>query len=136
VVSDRDPAAITQRLAEELAGVLEQPEVVQRIAAVIRAAASEPDVANLMREFFPGAVLPAVRGLLGPGDPRLRLNLFGSQIIGLVMARAVVGLEPLASIPARDLAVAVAPNLAHYLIGPLDEAAAVGTDATRSPAGA
>jgi AcrR family transcriptional regulator len=120
---ERDPAVVTARLVDEVTAILEQPELVQSIAALIRAGASEPDVAQLLRAFFPGAVLESVEGLLGPGDPAYRLNLVGSQVIGLVMARAVVGLEPMSSMPARAVAESVAPNLARYLIGPLDAAA-------------
>ena len=87
---------------------------------MIRAGATEPEVAQLLRAFFPSAVLESVEGLLGPGDPAFRLNLVGSQVIGLVMARAVVGLEPMTSMPARAVAESVAPNFARYLIGPLD----------------
>jgi AcrR family transcriptional regulator len=120
---ERDLAVVTARLVDALTAILEQPELVQSIAALIRAGASEPDVAQLLRAFFPGAVLESVEGLLGPGDPAYRLNLVGSQVIGLVMARAVVGLEPMSSMPARAVAESVAPNLARYLIGPLDAAA-------------
>jgi AcrR family transcriptional regulator len=117
---ERDPTVVTARLVEELTGILEQPELVQSIAALIRAGASEPEVAQLLRAFFPGAVLESVGGLLGPGDPAYRLNLVGSQVIGLVMARAVVGLEPMSSMPARAVAESVAPNLVRYLIGSLE----------------
>ena len=120
VLAAGDEAAITEGIARELTTILEQPEMVQSIAAVIRATATEPEVAGLMADFFPDQVLAAVRDMLGPGDGRLRLTLFGSQLIGLVMARAVIGLDPLASAPARDVATAVAPNLARFLLAPLD----------------
>lgn len=121
VLAAGDEAAVTEGIARELTAVLERPEVVQSLAAVIRATATEPEVARLMNDFFPDQVLAAVGGMLGPGDGRLRLTLFGSQLIGLVMARAVIGLEPLASAPARAVANAVAPNLARVLLAPLDE---------------
>ena len=120
VLAAGDEAAITEGIAGELTTILEQPEMVQSIAAVIRATATEPEVARLMADFFPDQVLAAVRDMLGPGDGRLRLTLFGSQLIGLVMARAVIGLDPLASAPARDVATAVAPNLTRFLLAPLD----------------
>jgi AcrR family transcriptional regulator len=120
VLAGGDPATVTERLSEELTTILEQPELVQRIAAVIRAAATEPEVAGMLREFFPGQLVGTVQGLLGPGDPRVRLNLFGSQIVGLVMLREVLVIEPLASAPARAIAEAVAPTLARYLVGPLE----------------
>lgn len=121
VLAAGDEAAVTKGIARELTAILEQPELVQSLAAVIRATATEPEVARLMTDFFPDQVLAVVGGMLGPGDGRLRLTLLGSQMIGLVMARAVIGLEPLASAPARAVANAVAPNLARVLLAPLDE---------------
>jgi hypothetical protein len=50
----------------------------------------------------------------------VRATLVGSQIVGLVMARYVIGVEPLASLPPDRLAAAIAPNLQRYLTGPLD----------------
>jgi Tetracyclin repressor-like, C-terminal domain len=120
VLAAGDPAAVTERAASELAAVLEQPELVQRVAAMLRAAATEPDMARLLRAFFPDQLLGPLAGRLGPGDPRVRLNLFGTQIIGLLMGRAVIEMEPLASIPPRAVAELVAPTLVRYLIGPLD----------------
>lgn len=121
VLAAGDETAVTAGIARELTAVLERPEMVQSLAAVIRATATEPEVARLMTDFFPDQVLAAVQGMLGPGDGRLRLTLFGSQLIGLVMGRAVIGLEPLASAPAGDVANAVAPNLTRVLLAPLDE---------------
>jgi AcrR family transcriptional regulator len=123
VLADGDPAGITRRIADELTAILEHPEVVQSIAAVIRAGATEPDVARLLRGVFPGALLESVQGRLGPGDPAFRLNLVASQFVGLVMVRAVVSAEPLASTSARTVAESVAPTLVRYLIGPLDSGA-------------
>jgi len=119
VLEGGDEEVITERLAAVLTGILEQPELVQRMAALIRAAATESQVAAMLRDFFPGELLKAVRGQLGPGDRPLRLNLFGSQIVGLVMVREVIGIEPVASKSAKPIAAAVAPTLARYLVGPL-----------------
>jgi AcrR family transcriptional regulator len=120
VLASGDSDVITERLAAVLADILDQPEFVQRIAALIRGSTTEPEVARLLREFFPGRMVDATRDLLGPGDPRLRLNLFGSQIVGIVLAREVVAVEPLASTPGRAIADAVAPTLTRYLVGPLN----------------
>jgi len=120
---NREPSVVTARLVDEVTAIFEQPELVQSIAALIRAGAAEPEVARLLRAFFPSVIVDAVGHLLGPGDPAYRLNLVGSQVIGLVMARAVVGLEPMSSMPARAVAESVAPNLVRYLIGPLDTGA-------------
>ena len=55
-----------------------------------------------------------------PDEPELRANLAGSQMVGLVMARYVVGVEPLASVAPEVVAKALAPVLQHYLTGDLD----------------
>jgi hypothetical protein len=43
----------------------------------------------------------------------------GSQVVGLVMARVVVGVEPLASLEPGALARAIAPTFQRYLAEPL-----------------
>jgi AcrR family transcriptional regulator len=120
VLQGGEPDSVTERLTTILTHILEEPELFQPVAAVIRASATEPDVREMMREFFPGALLPSLAGLLGPGDPGVRLNLFGSQFAGLILVRDVIGVDPLASTPAHAIAEAVAPTLTRYLLGPLD----------------
>jgi Tetracyclin repressor-like, C-terminal domain len=46
-------------------------------------------------------------------------SLFGSQVVGLAMARYIVGVELLASMPADAVSAAIAPNLQRYLVEPL-----------------
>jgi AcrR family transcriptional regulator len=124
VLQGGDPHIVTERLATILTRILDQPELFQPLAAVIRASATEPDVRDMLREFFPGALLPALAGLLGPGDPGLRLNLFGSQVAGVILVRDVIGVDPIASTPAHAIAGAVAPTLTRYLLGPLNSQSA------------
>jgi AcrR family transcriptional regulator len=114
-----DPASIGERLAGLLVEVLEQPELHQRLTGVIRAAASEPEVARMLREFLTRELFGPAAEMLGTDDGPFRANLVGSQIVGLVMARYVVAIEPLASMPPNAIAAAVAPTLQRYLLGPL-----------------
>lgn len=114
-----DRSSVGVRFAAILVNVLEQPEIHQRLTGVVRAAASEPEVARMMREFLAREVFAPVAELLGSEDAQFRLNLVGSQIVGLVMARYVVALEPLASMSPEAVAEAIAPTLQRYLIGSL-----------------
>lgn len=116
-----DPASLGERLATLVTDVLEQPEVHQRLTGVVRAAASEPEVARMLREFVSREVLPRAADLIGTDDAPFRINLVGSQIVGLVMARYVLQIEPLASMPPSAVAAAIAPTLERYVTGPLDE---------------
>jgi AcrR family transcriptional regulator len=114
-----DPDSLGERLAAFLTELLDRPELHQRLTSVVRGAASEPDVARMLREFFTREVFGPVVEILGSADARFRANLVGSQIVGLVMARYVIAIEPLASMPAIAVAGAIAPTLERYLRGPL-----------------
>jgi hypothetical protein len=54
-------------------------------------------------------------------EPQKRAALVGSQIIGMVFARYVVGVEPLASMTSAELVEALGPTFQHYLVEPLDQ---------------
>ena len=115
-----DPDTLDERLATLITDLLEQPELHQRLTAVIRAAASEPEVARMLRQFVAREVLPQVAELLGGEDAQFRINLVGSHIVGLVVARYILEFEPIASMAPGTVAAAVAPTLQRYLRGPLD----------------
>jgi AcrR family transcriptional regulator len=114
-----DPALLRRRIADTLTAILEQPELHQRLTGVVRAAASEPAVARMLGEFLSGEVFPSAEVALGGDDARLRLNLFGSQLVGLVVARFIAGVEPFAHTAPAIVADAVAGTLERYLRGPL-----------------
>jgi AcrR family transcriptional regulator len=116
-----DRASIGERLAALLVNVLEQPDLHQRLTGVVRAAASESEVARMLREFLARELFGPAAELLGTDDGPFRANLVGSQIVGLVMARYVIAIEPLASMPPPAVAAAVAPTLQRYLLGPLGQ---------------
>lgn len=111
--------AVGERLASFMAHALEDPGARQRITGLVRAAASEPEAAALLRERLSRDVFSRIVAALGVQDADLRASLVASQMIGLVMARHVVGIEPLASLPPDAVAAAIAPNLQRYLTGPL-----------------
>jgi hypothetical protein len=117
LAGDRD--SIGERIAKLLVDVLEQPALHQRLTGVVRAAASEPEVARMVREFLTRELFAPAAQMLGTDDGPLRANLVGSQIVGLVMARYVIAIEPLASTPPTIVAATIAPTLQRYLVGPL-----------------
>jgi AcrR family transcriptional regulator len=117
LAGDRD--SIGERIAKLLVDVLEQPALHQRLTGVVRAAASEPEVARMVREFLTRELFAPAAQMLGTDDGPLRANLVGSQIVGLVMARYVIAIEPLASTPPTTVAATIAPTLQRYLVGPL-----------------
>jgi AcrR family transcriptional regulator len=117
LAGDRETLGL--RVATLLVSILEDPEGRARVTGVVRAAATEPDAAHMVRELLTREVWGPAAARLGVEDAPLRMNLVGSQIVGLVMARYVVGAEPLASLSADELVAAIAPTLQRYLTEPL-----------------
>ena len=62
-----------------------------------------------------------------PGSGRIRVQFVASQLVGVVMARYILELEPFKSLPVEQIAETIAPNLQRYLTGELP-----GFDLTRS----
>jgi AcrR family transcriptional regulator len=114
-----DPDRIGERFVRFMLSVFENPTARERITGVIRAAASEPQAAMMIRELITSQVMNRIAEQLDAEDADLRATLVGSQVIGLVMARYVVGVEPIASLPAERVAKAIAPTLQRYFTEPL-----------------
>ena len=114
LAGDRDEIGL--RLARFIIGVLESEEGRQRITGLVRAAASEEEAAQALRELITRRVLGTIAENLGADDAPFRASLAGSQVVGMVMARYVVRVEPLASRDADEVARTIAPVLQHYLV--------------------
>jgi AcrR family transcriptional regulator len=89
--------------------------------ATVRTALQDEDSTALLRELVLSQVLrPLARALPGPEAERVwRVELVASQVVGLLMTRWVLRLEPLASASHPALLAVMAPTLQRYLTGPL-----------------
>jgi AcrR family transcriptional regulator len=54
-----------------------------------------------------------------PGSGKIRVQFVASQLVGVVMARYILELEPFKSLPVQQIAETIAPNLQRYLTGDL-----------------
>jgi hypothetical protein len=73
--------------------------------------------ARAFREVLTREVLGRIVTATGADQPQLRASLAASQMAGLIMARYVVKLEPLASADSEELIPFLAPTLQRYLVG-------------------
>ena len=87
--------------------------------ALVRSAVGNEWTAKLLREFLVTQVLRRVVGTLDlPADEReARGGLVAGQLIGVVMARYVLKVEPLASASPEWLVAAIGPTVQRYLTG-------------------
>jgi AcrR family transcriptional regulator len=87
--------------------------------ALVRSAVGNEWTARLLREFLVSRVLRRVVATLDvpQAEREARGALVASQLVGLVMSRYVLRIEPLASATADSLVAAVGPTLQRYLTG-------------------
>ncbi|WP_324275955.1 TetR family transcriptional regulator [Blastococcus brunescens] len=90
--------------------------------ALVRSAITNDWSAKLLREFLVTQVLRRVVGTLDmpAGERELRGSLAASQLIGLVVGRYVLKLEPLVSATPDWLAATIGPTVQRYLTGPIE----------------
>lgn len=114
---DGDRGRVGERLARFVIETLDDEDQRQRIVGTIRTATAEADVARLIRDKFSTELLEPVVSRLGAEHAPLRAALVMSQILGVCLARHVIGLEDLASASQGELVAALAPTLQRYLVG-------------------
>ena len=108
-----------ERLLTTVLGLWDEPDTRRPLVAAIRSSLSPETEANLFQDGFLRLVLGPISEAVGGPDALVRAQLFGTQMIGLIVARYVLAIEPLASLPRDQVVAWVAPNLQRYLTGPL-----------------
>jgi len=116
-VFDAGPDGLGERLLRRLLVVWDAAGAHSPMIILVRSAVSHAESTLLLRTFVSEQILGRLSGVLGGPDGALRASLVGSQMIGLVMARYVVRVEPLASAPVDAVVAAVAPTIQRYLTG-------------------
>ena len=91
------------------------------IVAMVRSIFAGGDQ-NLARSFLLQVVLERVRVRIATpaDDGRARVSLAASQMVGVLTARKIIALEPLASMPIDAVVDAVGPVVQRYLTGDID----------------
>jgi AcrR family transcriptional regulator len=92
------------------------------LIATVRGLLTGADV-SLARSFLQEIVVEEVGSRVDnpPGTGRIRAQFVASQLMGVVLARYIVEIEPFASLPAEQIATTIAPNLQRYLTGDLPD---------------
>ena len=98
--------AVGERFVRFVVELWDRPEVQPMLLGVVRSATTDPVAADdAARRCSTEGPLLALAAAIDRPDADARVALAGSQLIGLAMARYVVGVEPLASsMPGGDCA--------------------------------
>ncbi len=90
------------------------------LIATMRSLLAGDDV-SLIRSFLQDVITVEVGSRVDepPGSGPIRAQFVASQLVGVVMARYILELEPFKSLPVQQIAETIAPNLQRYLTGEL-----------------
>ncbi len=95
-------------------------EVGKGFIATIRSLLAGSEV-GLIRSFLQEVIAAEVGPRVDnpPGSGRIRVQFVASQLVGVVMARYILELDPFKSLPVEQIAETIGPNLQRYLTGDL-----------------
>ena len=91
----------------------------ETVLSLLRSAVSNPEAAAMLRRAIEATAVAALSRLFPGEEAALRGELCASHMMGLFLARHILGVEPLTSEDDERLIDAVAPALQHYLTAPL-----------------
>jgi AcrR family transcriptional regulator len=112
------PEGAGERLLRAFLSMWDDPEASPVLIGIVRSAL-QPGGERLITEgLVPVVLLPAGEAL-GLDRPEVRMPLVISQAAGIILTRYLVGLEPIASMPADQVVATYAPVIQHYLTGDL-----------------
>ena len=111
---------IGPRLVTMILSVWESP-MGAGLAGWLRTALTEQDRARVLREFVAGKVAGPFAASLGIPEPERsrRVGLVMTQIIGLIVGRYLLHVEPVVSLTRAQLIASVGETIQRYLTGPL-----------------
>ena len=120
-VDQHDPEHRAEAIVRAVLRLWESPAR-HSLVAFIRGTIGSKAKTLLLREVVTRTIISRIMaGIPGPPEEvALRGNLVATQMVGLMLVRYVVKLEPLASASPEDVVRLLAPNVQRYLTGELD----------------
>jgi AcrR family transcriptional regulator len=109
-----------ERFLRAFLSVWDDPQVQPALLAVARAV-MDPATHRLLSEGFLPVVIEPVGVALGIDRPQHRMALVASQVMGLILMRYVMRVEPVASLTSEQVVATYAPTLQRYLTGEIPD---------------
>jgi AcrR family transcriptional regulator len=114
-LADTASGTLGVRLARAFLGYWDDPETGAALSSLLRSAMTRAEVAAMLREFVVREAFGRVAARLHGPEAELRANLAAGQLIGVVLLRDILQVEPLASTPTDEIISWLAPALDGYL---------------------
>lgn len=108
-----------ERLLRLFLSVWDDPDTRLPLVALVRSSLGEEGPGDLLREAMLRLVFAPLREVLPPDEGERRAQMVATQMLGLIVGRYLLRLEPLASMTSEEVVAWVAPTVQRYLDGPL-----------------
>ncbi|QEP05942.1 TetR family transcriptional regulator [Glutamicibacter sp. ZJUTW] len=108
-----------EALVRALLTTWRKPAFRTAVTAMIRGLISSSSATKILRPFLQKEIFSRLGSRLPEDSAEPRVALVASQIIGLIVARYIIDLEPLASMDDEQVIELVAPTIQRYLTGEL-----------------
>lgn len=112
------PDGAAERLLRVFLSVWDDPELQLPLLGLARTLL-DPSGKQLLRDGFLKVVIGPLGVALGIDEPERRMPVVASQILGLILMRYLLEVEPVASMPADEVVSIYAPTIQRYLTGDL-----------------
>jgi AcrR family transcriptional regulator len=112
-------SGLGERVLRRVLALWDDEDYRESLLAMVHSVTAQPEAQLALREFITRELRGRLASVIQADRPELRATLCGSQMAGLLVARYVVGVEPLASLEREEVVRAVAPTLQRYLEDPL-----------------
>ena len=106
-----NPATLPERVLRALAQAWEDPEHGGPLRVMVSAAIGDPEVGRLLKEVIEREITEQIAERLAGADARYRAAAFTTQLAGIVLARYILQLEPIATMTVDELVRHLAPGL-------------------------
>jgi hypothetical protein len=123
--AERVSSDFTERLLRRFLLLCESPRTQRRALALVKGSVGNARAGKAFYALVNRVVLHPVARSMGVETSAIRLELVGSQLIGLAMIRYVLKVEPIASLSIDELVPLMAPSLRAAINGAAPEAPAL-----------
>jgi AcrR family transcriptional regulator len=110
-VLDGDPATLAERLLRTLVSIWDSADVGAQLQAVAFTALADSNMLSLISDGIAREIVNRIADYLGGPDATRRAAAFTTQTTGLIFARYILQLEPVASMDPDEIVDLLAPAL-------------------------
>lgn len=126
---------VGENIIRYLLGAFEDRSARTRMISLIHTALGQEFAATMLRQFLVREVFKRIAEAIGGEDSQLRASLAASQIVGLMIVRYGIRVEPIASASIEEVVARIGPVIQWHLVGTAPSGSTAAPDDAGPPDG-